>query len=78
MTRGAQLIVSLTYSRSGLFGWHRAVMKRGGYTATLDGFHDAGLETTVPVALDDLADKLSGCSPRKRTARRARGTFDMT
>lgn len=36
MTRGAQLIVSLTYSRSGLFGWHRGVMKRGGYTATLD------------------------------------------
>ena len=35
-------------------------MKRGGYTATLDGFHDAGLETTVPLALDDLADKLTG------------------
>ena len=59
VSRRPALIVSLTYSRSGLFGWHRGVMERGGYTATLDGFHDAGKETTVPLALDDLADKLS-------------------
>ena len=59
MTGRGPLIVSLTYSRSALFGWRRGVMKRGGYTATLDGFHDAGTETTVTLALDDLAEKLS-------------------
>ncbi len=51
VTRGAQLIVSLTYSRSALFGWHRALMKLFFYTSTLYSFHDACLQTTVPVAL---------------------------
>jgi len=52
------LKLTITYSRSGYFGWQRGEVQHGGYTASLEGFGEAGQETTVDGALEDLASKL--------------------
>lgn len=52
------LSLTITYSRSGYFGWQRGQPQQGGYTASLQGFGEVGQETTVDAALDDLARKL--------------------
>ncbi len=53
-----QLVVELTHSPTGWFGWKRGAPERGGFTATLVGFPGVGQDTTVAGALDDLANEL--------------------
>jgi len=52
------LSMAIKYSRSRIFGWERGQPQPGGYTATLEGFGEAGHGTTIDGAVDDLSEKL--------------------
>ena len=54
----AGLRLTIVYSRSGFLGWERGDMRSGGYTACLGGFGEAGQDTTIEAAVDQLAERL--------------------